>query len=134
MESGELPEGRVLGLLWDPVEDNFKFYTNFHKVPKEIASGEMRPTKRQTLKLVMSVFDPLGFLAPLIIKAKILLQEIWRSKIGWDDEIPEHLYQKWKMWILELQGIKESRISRCYSLHIPATNLMELHVFVDGSE
>ncbi|GBP02047.1 hypothetical protein EVAR_88437_1 [Eumeta japonica] len=50
-----------------------------------------RPTKRQVLKIVMSLFDPLGLASPVTTKAKQLLQEIWRRGTGWDDEIDQDL-------------------------------------------
>ena len=45
-------------------------------------------TKRGVLSAVASIFDPIGFLTPFILKAKLLLQSMWRLKIGWDDKLP----------------------------------------------
>jgi transposase InsO family protein len=134
LDESELPDGRVLGMWWSPTEDNFRFRLNFHRVTPAIANGTETPTKRQVLRLVMSVFDPLGFLAHLIIKAKILLQEIWRSEIGWDDLVPEDLDRKWKAWIAELQGIVSVQIPRCYSTLIPNCESLQLHLFGDASQ
>ena len=80
-----LPTERALGVRWNIEKDAFVFST----VKKEVPA-----TKRGILKLVSSIFDPLGFLAPFIVQAKMLLQELWRKKHGWDDEIqgvPEKL-------------------------------------------
>src|ERR1700743_911234 len=111
---GDASEERVLGLWWTTPDDNFTFCTNFQKIPDEIALGDKRPTKRQILQLVMSVFDPLGFVAHHVVKAKILLQEIWRSEVGWDDEVSDLQDEKWKRWIYELHGINDVKIPRCY--------------------
>ena len=134
LEKSDLPNGRVLGLWWNPQEDYFSYRLNFHKVPKEIVSGKKRPTKRQILKLMMSVFDPLGFLAHLLVKAKIIMQDVWRAELGWDDEVTDSIYQRWINWINELHGITQVRIPRCYSSIIPRANSIQLHVFCDASE
>jgi hypothetical protein len=80
-------------------------------------TGEKIPTKREILGLVMSVYDPLGFLGYLTVKAKIILQDIWRSGVGWDDEVVGPILEKWKMWLSELKLISN-----------------QLHVFCDASE
>ena len=53
------------------------------------ASGKF--TKRKVLSLISSLFDPLGWLSPLIIRGRIFLQALWKSKVGWDQELPEQL-------------------------------------------
>lgn len=66
---------KVLGLTWEPESDSFCFRTNFYKTKPEILTGESCPTKREALSLVMSLFDPLGFLSNFTVKAKILLEK-----------------------------------------------------------
>ena len=129
-----LPMARVLGLHWNPNQDAFTFICKFNKVNDEIVNGNKRPTKREMLKLVMSVFDPLGFLAHFTVKARILLQEVWRSEIGWDDEITTDLFKKWCLWLQELKNIPEVRIPRCYSLELNQASNVQLHLFCDASE
>jgi hypothetical protein len=82
----------------------------------------------------MSVYDPLGFLGYLTIKAKIILQEIWRSGIGWDDEIANSTHEKWTAWLKELKLISSMKIPRCYSLDLKMDGHNQLHVFCDASE
>ena len=68
-------------------------------VAKLRTEGEMMPrTKRSILCVVMSLLDPLGFLAHFTVRAKILLQVIWRTAIGWDDEIAGQQLEKWNNW------------------------------------
>lgn len=52
------------------------------KIPENILKNEKNPTKREFLRIVMSVYDPLGYLAPFTLKAEMLMQNIWRSGIG----------------------------------------------------
>ncbi|XP_012147486.1 uncharacterized protein LOC105663405 [Megachile rotundata] len=60
---------KVLGLCWNPVGDEFNIHVSLP--PWET------PTKRRILSLVAHLFDPLGWLAPVILIPKILLQDLW---------------------------------------------------------
>ncbi|XP_021966036.1 uncharacterized protein LOC110861240 [Folsomia candida] len=125
---------RVLGLFWRPESDVFTFSLNFVKAREEILSGRKVPTKREMLSLVMSIYDPLGFLAILTIKAKILLQQAWRSEVGWDDEIPRSTFESWRKWLQDVQKIPSFRLPRCYSWTFTSADEVQLHMFVDASE
>ncbi|CAL8100448.1 unnamed protein product [Orchesella dallaii] len=124
---------RMLGLYWDPHADVLTFKFNFPKVNPSIVSGEIPPTKREVLKLTMSLFDPLGFIANYSIRARILLQQIWSSEVKWDEVLPPLLQEKWKSWLLELPTISNIRIPRCYSPFLKNGNVT-LHIFCDASE
>ena len=43
-----------------------------------------------------SEFDPLGIAMPYVIKAKLIIQKLWRRHIAWDDELPSDILQKWQ--------------------------------------
>ena len=86
------------------------------------------------LSLIASLFDPIGFLAPFLVRAKILLQRMWQCGIGWDDVLPSELLEEWSKWQEELDGISQFRISSFYR-HVPdSPSAIELHVFGDASE
>ncbi|XP_034946437.1 uncharacterized protein [Chelonus insularis] len=76
-------ELKVLGLSWSPASDQFIFS------PK--SSTLKKLTKRSMLSEVAQLFDPLGFLAPVIDRAEMFIQELWLNKSGWDDELPAQL-------------------------------------------
>lgn len=80
----------------------------------------------------MSIFDPLGLLSHILIHPRILLQDIWRSGISWDEAIPTPFFDQWRTWILNLPAIETLRISRCYNF--TNNSIAELHTFVDSSE
>ena len=102
-----LPTTKTLGVLWNAQEDNFSFKTN--KV------GEERHTKRTFLRMISSIFDPLGFLTAFTVKAKMLMQTMWIKQFDWDEEIDESTTQEINAWILELQEINHIQIPRCLS-------------------
>lgn len=81
----------------------------------------------------MSVFDPLGMLAPFTIKGRILLQKVWRSGIGWDDLLKKPEMKMWSEWKEMLNVMNQCEIPRCYFQCI-GTRKVELHVFADASE
>ncbi|XP_058827116.1 uncharacterized protein LOC131687095 [Topomyia yanbarensis] len=120
---------RILGMQWLPKEDIFTYTA-------AIALPPGRPTKREVLRTVMRIFDPLGLLSHLIVHGKILIQDIWRSKTGWDDPIPEALTARWHKWTELLSRLDQTRIPRCYFPGKASTEIesLQLHVFVDASE
>ncbi|XP_062541702.1 uncharacterized protein LOC134209708 [Armigeres subalbatus] len=126
---------RVLGMSWDPRKDLFKFTTQFREDLKPLLSGHVVPTKRQVLRVVMSHFDPLGIVATYTVHGKILIQDVWRSRVQWDDPIAEEDYGAWQRWVKLIPNLAEVRMPRCYFPNYSPRSLdsLELHVFVDAS-
>ncbi|XP_075236462.1 uncharacterized protein LOC142333326 [Lycorma delicatula] len=88
-------------------------------------------TKRNVLGRISSLFDPLGLLAPVIVKAKVFMQRLWELKVGWDDPLSDQLQLSWNNFVSELSLLE--------LLHIPhkvcaanATNI-QIHGFCDAS-
>lgn len=81
----------------------------------------------------MSLFDPLGFASPVTIRAKQMLQEVWRRGTSWDDEIPDDLADQWAAWMLHLRSLNHVAIPRWY-LHFSDARQLQLHIFTDASE
>ena len=63
----------------------------------------------------MSLFDPLGLLAPLTIRAKILLEDIWREGTKCGEEVTKETSKLWSAWLEDLQRVEQLRIPRHYS-------------------
>lgn len=133
-ESGE--SERVLGIIWLPEDDIFSFNIEFRNDLQSIASGEVVPTKRQVLQVVMSLFDPLGIISAFLIHGKMLIQEIWRTRIGWDDALPIEIMSSWKRWIEVIRKLRSVKIPRCYFPNYDdnSYDTLQLHIFVDASE
>ena len=104
---------RVLGMVWGAGTDELKFNADRAKISAKILSGEVKPTKREVLRVVMSLFDPLVLLAPFTIKSKILMQEIWCSGVGWDELIRDEEQIGWSVWLRVLRNVIEWRVPRC---------------------
>ena len=73
LEADALPSERALGLHWDVESDMFTFQISMKNKPL---------THRGILSIVSSVYDPLGFISPFVLTAKIIL-----DKIDWNEEI-----------------------------------------------
>ena len=127
---GENP--KVLGIVWDPCKDTFSLGVR-HIFEK---AEHVPPTKRNILKSIASVYDPLGLLQNITISLKILFQEICISGAGWDEIIINELQEKWAQII---QGFKMHEDVEIKRLYIPKdlTELVVrvyLHGFADASE
>ncbi|XP_037821294.1 uncharacterized protein LOC119610232 isoform X1 [Lucilia sericata] len=124
---------KVLGMFWDPKDDAFKFVLKFHRVNSDVISGTRCPTKRELLCVVMSIFDPIGFLCHFMITAKLLMRELWRHSVLWDEMLPAVLQMMWNNWRQELRNVVHAKVPRWYFGNGLLLEL-ELHVFVDASE
>lgn len=120
----------TLGLNWNTSNDCLSFRWRADKY-EDLMRSEKMPTKRQLLRMAMSVFDPLGLIAYITVIAMILLREAWRSETGWDESIPETGRRMWKQWLQILATINDQPIPRWYG---QLGEDVELHVFVDASE
>ncbi|XP_036334764.1 uncharacterized protein LOC118745419 [Rhagoletis pomonella] len=125
---------KVLGMYWEPHTDVFKYVFRFTRLRRPVLVEDLKPTKREVLQVLMSIFDPLGLLACYTVGLKILLQRVWRVNIGWDEELPEALCGDWRQWKRLLPLMQAVEISRCYSRNLTAATDVEIHTFVDASE
>ena len=91
-------------------------------------------TKRSVLSQIAALFDPLGILSPVVVGAKILLQEIWTSGTMWDEEIPYPIAKKFETWVSGLKDLQGLEIPRCMSYFQSTGYSTQLHVFVDASK
>ena len=105
LPSEQLSIERVLGVQWSVELDCFDF---------SIVVKDQPLTRRRVLSTVASVYDPLGFLAPLVLRAKKILQEVCQKGISWDEPLPEELRPRWEQWKLDLLRLKELKIPRCF--------------------
>lgn len=126
---------KILGLFWCPTDDTFCFVLKFVRVPEAVLNGDRKPTKSEVLSLTMSIFDPFGFLANMVIRSKMMLQELWRYDIDWNMPIPDEIYRKWFCWYKELQNVQYIKVPRYYGPTFrDAASTIDLHLFADASE
>ncbi|XP_050746230.1 uncharacterized protein LOC127012074 [Drosophila biarmipes] len=68
-----------------------------------------------------------------MILAKLILKEIWRQKIQWDEPLPEEIGKAFAAWRREMDAVGQFRCPRHYFGH-GAVRTIKLHVFVDASQ
>ena len=117
-----LPVERALGIHWNLETDCFGFNVEVKEKPS---------TRRGILSSISSIYDPLGFVAPFVLPAKAVLQDLCRKQgQNWDKEIPESNLRRWNAWTKQLPLLKQLKVPRCLQF---STDSMELHVFADAS-
>jgi hypothetical protein len=110
-------------VLWNLSDDTFEY---------KVSVKEMSPTRRNILRIVSSIFDPLGIVGPVLLPARKLFQECCKQKLDWDSELPAELLRIWNVWKGDIALLGEFKIPRCIKPITPAC--VEVHVFCDGSE
>lgn len=88
-DRNELPhQERALGIKWHAEQDLLSL--------KPVKS-DFPNTKRGVLSATSTVFDPLGLAAPYVLKAKLIVQELWSRQIEWDEVLPDDMLQQWQV-------------------------------------
>lgn len=90
-----------------------------------------RPTKRSILSVIARLFDPMSWVSPVIVTPKILMQDIWRCKLNWDDKLSNNLSKRWHAFIEQLLGLFGLRISRW--VKTDSSQLSDLHGFAEAA-
>ena len=86
------------------------------------------------LSTLSSVYDPLGFIAPLILVGRQILQQMCRNQTDWDSPLPESLLMRWRRWRDDLFLLQTLKIQRCYKPDkFGVVQRTELHHFSDAS-
>ncbi|XP_071576903.1 uncharacterized protein [Temnothorax nylanderi] len=116
---------KLLGLKWSPQEDTFSVSTM-------LPAHQGQFTKRLILSEVAQIFDPLGFLSPVVIKAKMLLQELWLHKLSWDDPLPFQVVSRWLNIRKDLTSLARLSIPRWFNT--TSSSIVDLHGFSDASQ
>ncbi|XP_027897195.1 uncharacterized protein LOC114159423 [Xiphophorus couchianus] len=125
LSSDVLPEQRSLGLNWNLESDAFVF---------KIDQVEKPFTRRGVLSVVNSVYDPLGFVAPVTIQGKYILRELTQQRVDWDSRLPDMMEEQWMIWRDSLQDLSSLKIPRPYTeVSLSTAKTRELCVFLDAS-
>lgn len=116
----------ALGLNWCAESDTVMFKPTLEK---------RLHTRRGILSVVSSIYDPLGFLSPFTLLPKLLLQEMCRKGISWDEPVPQTFSQQWTGWLLDLEKVDEFKVDRCIRpKDFGGAVHAQLHHFADASD
>lgn len=122
----------VLGVLWNPANDAFQYRVKNPPL-------DQVPTKRTIVSDTARLFDPNGFLSPIIVRAKVLIQRLWLRKMEWDDVVADSneerndgIAKDWATFRNELPDVEKIRIPRWIRMQPNAA--IQLHGFSDASQ
>ena len=122
---GESVHSKALGVRWD-VSRDVLYYMN------RLSCRDEPVTKREILAKVSKMYDPLGFLSPILHKGRLIFQESTREALGWDDPVPEHIDTAWRKWVSSLASVGKLCFPRCIMPSEYLSSYVELHSFSDG--
>ena len=115
---------KTLGITWNSRSDVMAAQV---QLPAQYSS-----TKRGIVSDTARSFDVLGWLAPFILRMKVLFQEMWKQKVDWDTPLKEESQSQHQTWREELSTLHDITLPRCYFR--ASTRLkVELHGFADAS-
>ena len=121
-----LPVERALGVSWFVEADQFGF---------KVFIKDRPCTRRGIFSVISSLYDPLGMAASFILPAKLLLQDLCRRGLGWDDEVPDLHLTRWRAWVDDLPKISGIAIERCVK-PVKSSDIAscQIHHFCDASQ
>lgn len=95
---------KMLGLIFDANADTSSVNV---KKPKNIIY-----TKRGLLSVCASIYDPLGWLLPVVMKPRMLLQGLWRNGYDWDDETNAEAIEQFDRCLHQIETLRTISIPR----------------------
>ncbi|XP_060823985.1 uncharacterized protein LOC132911380 [Bombus pascuorum] len=101
---------KTLGIFWRSSDDSILYSV-------EAMANIPRVTKRSISSVIARIYDPLGLLAPVIVRAKMLLQRVWALRVDWDESLATDLHLEWNR-ISEIQTKTSFRNWR----HVPTND------------
>ena len=88
-------------------------------------------TKRELLRNLANIYDPLGLVSPVTLKGKTIYRETCKAKTAWDATLPEPQAAEYSRWVRELPN--RVAVPRALTTQREAIKEIELHTFGDAS-
>ena len=82
-----MPEDKAL--KWNIEKDTLRFEIKMAKKPS---------ARRELLSMLSIIYDPLGFKAPFLLEGRLIIQQLWRDRLGKDETIDEKSSYEWLIW------------------------------------
>ena len=98
---------KVLGIVWETESDHLIFF--FENLIESF--NNIIPTKRNILSLMAKFYDPIGLIQPIIIKLKLLFQEVCVTHADWDMEISEQLKDQFDFIVKFVKTLTAAKVS-----------------------
>ena len=72
-------------------------------------------------------------LAPATLESKLIIQELWKRKLNWNEELQPPLRHQWNEWKTTQRELPFIEIPKLYGLKFSRDSALELKVFADAS-
>ncbi|XP_057292350.1 uncharacterized protein LOC130615087 [Hydractinia symbiolongicarpus] len=127
------PDEKILGITWDTANDEMEIDLSRQK---QLAQSDVLLTKRNILKIIASIYDPVGLVSPLVVPFKVFFQKLCTTVNDWDTEVSEELKDEWNSLIQLFSISSKYRLPRYYFANYPLSDLknITLHGFCDASK
>lgn len=122
--NSETESTKILGVTWNKRTDKL-----IMSAPAGQESNEN--SKRNVLKTLASIYDPLGFISPFLLKGKLIYRNACDLKEPWDKPLPPKLKKRWEDFKEELNFKIEVPRSICTAHDL--IEFIDLHPFGDAS-
>ena len=120
----------LLGLRWNALNDTLCLTSR----PFPSLMLSLLVTKREILSESAQIYDPLGLLTPITVKAKLLLQTLWRKKVDLDEPLDQEIRDKWLSIATDIQEATHIVYPRLYfTRYTHRSTNKQLHIFADAS-
>jgi hypothetical protein len=116
---------KILGILWNPTRDQIA-------IALPTTENLKITTKRELLSVLGTVFDPLGLIAPAMVKGKLLLQKVSHDNRKWDDKLSSAQMDEASTIIAGIAKISNIQLPRFIGMLSPPRE-PELVCFCDAS-
>lgn len=119
---------KALGYLWNPYADILGYKKLKLKRDKQM-------TKTEVFRVNGLCFDPVGFLEPVSLKGRVILQDVCFKfpNIDWEKTIvDDELTTAWESYLDDMERVTEVTFDR--ALFREEQSEKSLHVFCDASE
>ncbi|GFV65274.1 DUF1758 domain-containing protein [Trichonephila clavipes] len=95
------------GMLWDPKVDCLTYNVKI--------SDEVNFSERDVLSEIARLYDPLGLIGPIVTKAKIFIQRLWKIKLNWSEQLPPDAMEKLIPKIIEKLAYATVVYIKCFN-------------------
>ncbi|XP_046426001.1 uncharacterized protein LOC124182586 [Neodiprion fabricii] len=116
---------KTLGIYWNSQQDAIIYTVKKMAIPN-------KTTKRIILSEVAKIFDPLGLLQPVIVTAKLIMQQLWKLELAWDETLPANIHTAWVDFSSHLSELHNLTFRR--KILSSNSEQIQLHGFCDASE
>ena len=118
----------VLGMKWNTITDTLSLT---QRTP--LSNHNNLVTKREVLRESSAIFDPLGLISPVTIKARIFIQHLWQQQLQWDEPLQQGDQDQWLTITKDIGEATTTAITRQYFTGEHIQTPCQLHVFTDAS-